>query len=666
MYKFHSIFILFISISLNIYAQNKVKLIQPEYNAMDVFDAHPNSSAIHPEARIEFTWEAIDNADSYEFYLIEKVHLDYGNPQFGDTLTTSNTSIIVGQPEGEKLPKHGIPYRDHPYAWRVRAIVGGEYQEWSELSYFYTGGFTRPNDKDQELLHQAGHFKPTTFDSVKFVVNDEFTATENFQATKEVFKAFGDLYANTSQRIYFFSHDSVLNQPIQEEYKKYGEPGLNEPHYMAFTFWRNPINDLGKSAQKGIGYGSDWSTVQEIKENHPFGNTPYPVLDFHEPTHLYEDGRLFSHSGMPGWFVHLLSNIHDFTFNRDYVSQIEAKYTNGEFCRDNLLGPDGNYYSSCESFGVDHVRNSKFDIEDFKNGTTRFPTHRDSLVNNDEHSYQPLAGYYLAHLTSPENVFLHFWDDRAFTKNYEDAFKDAFGMTLIEFNNKFYDWMMDIEDPLSWTDILPTEHSTELYFYPKRFTTTYPDSGAVLDDLQPSFEWIASTDFSDYRVQLSTSPDFSDTLHTMFIEGANSVYMDEVTFAQLDVSLDVNTTYYWRMQSILGVKESIWTKINSFTTTETATGNQEHEKKYFFGLEQNYPNPFNPRTMINFSLARDQHVSLEVFDINGRSIVKLIDKPMQAGEHAIGFHAALLSSGVYLYKLTTPSFTQTKKMLLVK
>jgi hypothetical protein len=435
---------------------------------------------------------------------------------------------------------------------------------------------------------------------------------------------------------------------------------------MAFTFWRNPINDLGKSAQKGIGYGSDWSTVQEIKENHPFGNTPYPVLDFHEPTHLYEDGRLFSHSGMPGWFVHLLSNIHDFTFNRDYVSQIEAKYTNGEFCRDNLLGPDGNYYSSCESFGVDHVRNSKFVIEDFKNGTTRFPTHRDSLVNNDEHSYQPLAGYYLAHLTSPENVFLHFWDDRAFTKNYEDAFKDAFGMTLIEFNNKFYDWMMDIEDPLSWTDILPTEHSTELYFYPKRFTTTYPDSGAVLDDLQPSFEWIASTDFSDYRVQLSTSPDFSDTLHTMFIEGANSVYMDEVTFAQLDVSLDVNTTYYWRMQSILGVKESIWTKINSFTTTETATGNQEHEKKYFFGLEQNYPNPFNPRTMINFSLARDQHVSLEVFDINGRSIVKLIDKPMQAGEHAIGFHAALLSSGVYLYKLTTPSFTQTKKMLLVK
>ena len=76
------------------------------------------------------------------------------------------------------------------------------------------------------------------------------------------------------------------------------------------------------------------------------------------------------------------------------------------------------------------------------------------------------------------------------------------------------------------------------------------------------------------------------------------------------------------------------------------------------------PNPFNPRTMIKFSLARNQHVTLEVFDSFGNLIVKLIDKPMQAGEHRIGFHAALLPSGIYLYKLTTPSFTETKKCVL--
>jgi hypothetical protein len=97
-----------------------------------------------------------------------------------------------------------------------------------------------------------------------------------------------------------------------------------------------------------------------------------------------------------------------------------------------------------------------------------------------------------------------------------------------------------------------------------------------------------------------------------------------------------------------------------------SVGIEEQNKLGEFTLDQNYPNPFNPKTQINFSLARDQHVTVEVFDINGRAIAKLIDKPMQVGEYRIGFDASGLSSGVYLYKLTTPSFTETKKMLLIK
>lgn len=97
-----------------------------------------------------------------------------------------------------------------------------------------------------------------------------------------------------------------------------------------------------------------------------------------------------------------------------------------------------------------------------------------------------------------------------------------------------------------------------------------------------------------------------------------------------------------------------------------SVGIEEQNKLGEFTLDQNYPNPFNPKTQINFSLASDQHVILEVFDINGRAIAKLIDKPMQVGEYRIGFNASGLSSGVYLYKLTTPSFTETKKMLLIK
>ena len=119
MKKILILFSLIALISVKILAQNQVQLIQPEKEAMDVFDLHPNSSAVHPEPRIEFKWEAMDSADSYEFYLIEANHLEYNNPHLGDTLTTSNNSIIIGEIEGERLPKHGYPYRGHRYAWKV-------------------------------------------------------------------------------------------------------------------------------------------------------------------------------------------------------------------------------------------------------------------------------------------------------------------------------------------------------------------------------------------------------------------------------------------------------------------------------------------------------------------------------------------------------------------
>ena len=81
---------------------------------------------------------------------------------------------------------------------------------------------------------------------------------------------------------------------------------------------------------------------------------------------------------------------------------------------------------------------------------------------------------------------------------------------------------------------------------------------------------------------------------------------------------------------------------------------------------QNYPNPFNPNTMISFSLARNENVRLEVFNLQGRSVVKLIDESLYSGKHSVHFNARNLSSGVYFYKLSTSSFIKTKKMLLIK
>jgi hypothetical protein len=85
-----------------------------------------------------------------------------------------------------------------------------------------------------------------------------------------------------------------------------------------------------------------------------------------------------------------------------------------------------------------------------------------------------------------------------------------------------------------------------------------------------------------------------------------------------------------------------------------------------FSLLQNYPNPFNPSTQIQYVLPEASLVTLEVLNSVGQKVTELVNTQKPAGHHTATFDASGLSSGVYLYKLTTPSFTQTKKMLLVK
>ena len=83
-------------------------------------------------------------------------------------------------------------------------------------------------------------------------------------------------------------------------------------------------------------------------------------------------------------------------------------------------------------------------------------------------------------------------------------------------------------------------------------------------------------------------------------------------------------------------------------------------------LAQNYPNPFNPQTVIAFELLHSSHVSLSIYDVIGREIAALINKPLQRGSYSATWDAGNFVSGVYFYKLRTDHFTDVKKMLLVR
>ena len=85
-----------------------------------------------------------------------------------------------------------------------------------------------------------------------------------------------------------------------------------------------------------------------------------------------------------------------------------------------------------------------------------------------------------------------------------------------------------------------------------------------------------------------------------------------------------------------------------------------------FSLNQNYPNPFNPVTSISYTLTKNSHVELKVFNVLGAEVATLVNGQKIAGKYDVKFDAAKLSSGVYFYQLTSADQTITRKMMLLK
>jgi len=90
-----------------------------------------------------------------------------------------------------------------------------------------------------------------------------------------------------------------------------------------------------------------------------------------------------------------------------------------------------------------------------------------------------------------------------------------------------------------------------------------------------------------------------------------------------------------------------------------------------FSLSQNYPNPFNPVTKIKFDVpnvvnGRDRSLRLVIYDALGREVATIVNQQLQPGTYEVEWDGGNYPSGVYFYKLETSSFSETKKMVLIK
>jgi hypothetical protein len=144
------------------------------------------------------------------------------------------------------------------------------------------------------------------------------------------------------------------------------------------------------------------------------------------------------------------------------------------------------------------------------------------------------------------------------------------------------------------------------------------------------------------------------------------VHSESTTDTTLTVSgLDYEKEYRYRVRAVNSVSKSDWVFVD-FTTVGMTTSNEWNDIPNDFELRQNYPNPFNPTTTITYSIPQSSYVLLEVYDMMGQKIATLVDGVKSPGVHTTTFDATNLSSGTYIYRITTNGFSETKTMFLIK
>ncbi|GAB5408724.1 MAG: hypothetical protein BalsKO_10890 [Balneolaceae bacterium] len=123
------------------------------------------------------------------------------------------------------------------------------------------------------------------------------------------------------------------------------------------------------------------------------------------------------------------------------------------------------------------------------------------------------------------------------------------------------------------------------------------------------------------------------------------------------LDLEFNSSQSGTIEAELTVNENKSSELEKLTVSEIPNE---------FDLKQNYPNPFNPSTQIQYSLAENGVVNLSIYNMLGQKVAELVNANQEAGQYQVTWNAGSLSSGVYIYRLSTKDNTFTKRMMLIK
>ena len=216
------------------------------------------------------------------------------------------------------------------------------------------------------------------------------------------------------------------------------------------------------------------------------------------------------------------------------------------------------------------------------------------------------------------------------------------------------------DDIISFTDINYSARSDDQidigafeFYQAPRLPVELTSFEAVVADPRVYLRWTTASELNNagFAVELGrTQADFEQVL---FVEGYGTT--DSERFYEATLDGVAPGAYSIRLKQI-----DFDGSFDYSNVLDVVLGTDSYH------LAQSYPNPFNPQTRIPYTLPFYSHVTLEVFDLLGRSIKTLVNEEQAAGTYAVIFEGRDLPNGTYIYRLTAGAYTETRSMVLLK
>ena len=190
-----------------------------------------------------------------------------------------------------------------------------------------------------------------------------------------------------------------------------------------------------------------------------------------------------------------------------------------------------------------------------------------------------------------------------------------------------------------------------------------PANFASAQPMNPLLVWNAASLALRYRLQIARDQYYSNVVFD------NDQIM-ETSFS--GIMLLANTSYYWRVAAINDFGTSNFSTSRRFSTGSSVSAEDEQAPPVANKLMPNYPNPFNPHTTISFSLSKTNiPASLIIYNTKGQVVKNLYSGTPNTTHMSLVWdgldeYKQPVSSGIYLYRLISGDFSETRKMLLAK